>query len=172
MEQGLIELYFGTGKGKTCCAVGLCLRAAGNDFTCAIVQFMKAAGMSGECAILEQLPQILLYSYGREGFLLDRQAAAEEDVQLAQDALKKAYQLMPEVDILVLDELTNAWYFNLLTEQEIKDFLAQKSEQTELVITGRIAPDFLLEAADLVTEFKEIKHPYSRGIQRRKGIEY
>lgn len=140
----------------------------------AIIQFMKKGEWYGEIAAFKQLPDIAIYSFGGNGFLKKGETPGEEHLNKAQDALLLARELLlsSDVDVLILDELNNALYYDLLTEQEARELLALKPPQIELVITGRNAPGYILEAADLVTEMREIKHPYQKGVQARKGIEY
>lgn len=167
-------MYTGQGKGKSTAAFGLALRAMGCGLKVIIIQFMKKGEWYGEIAAFKQLPDIGIYSFGGNGFLKKGEAPGAEHLAKAQDALLLARELLEtgQVDVLILDELNNALYYDLLTEQEARALLALKPPQTELVITGRNAPEYILEAADLVTEMREIKHPYQRGVQARKGIEY
>lgn len=174
LNQGLIQIYTGDGKGKSTAAFGLCLRAAGWGMHSAIIQFMKKDGSCGESKAFVKLPAIDIYSYGRDGFLKKDEPPKEKDLFCASAALAKAKELMADksVDILILDELTNAIYFNLVSEADALALLTMKRADQELVITGRNAPQSLIDLADLVTEMKEIKHPYQKGIKSRKGIEY
>jgi len=173
LTRGLVEVYTGNAKGKSTAAFGLALRAAGHGFKVRIIQFMKQ-GTYGENEAFKRLaPEVEIYSFGRKGFI-HRGGARPQDFDLAREALDCArrFLLDSETDVLILDELNNALYFGLLEWEEIKEFIAQKPEQMELVITGRNAPPEMVAMADLVTEMLEIKHPYSEGVKSRKGIEY
>lgn len=174
MDKGLIEVYMGSGKGKTTAALGLCLRAIGNGFNCSIIQFMKSPKYSGECRILSNMENVSIYSYGSRKIFSQNIVPDATDFALAREALGMVFNLFEDdtEDLIILDELTNALYYKLINDDDVKRILAAKPENIELVITGRKAPDYLLEAADLVSEIKEIKHPYQKGIPARKGIEY
>ena len=173
-ETGLIQVYTGDGKGKSTAAFGLALRAAGCGLKTVIIQFMKKGEWYGEVESFAKLPEIELYSFGCDGFVKKGAPPPADHLQQAQAALAKARQTLEEgrADLLILDELNNALFFGLITQAEAEQLLALKPAHTELVITGRNAPDFLLQAADLVTEMREIKHPYQRGLPARRGIEY
>ena len=173
-ETGMIQVYTGNGKGKSTAAFGLALRAAGCGLKVAIIQFMKSGESYGEIATFARLPEIDIASFGGEGFLKKDQPPSAEHLKKAQAALAKARRALKEelADVLILDELNNAIFFGLVTEEETRELLALKQPHTELVITGRNAPDYLLQAADLVTEMVEIKHPYHKGVLARRGIEY
>ena len=172
-QTGLIQIYTGDGKGKSTAAFGLALRALGNGLNVAIVQFMKKGGWYGENIMLEQLPNLQLFAFGCDHFI-KKGAPDAENIAQCQAALAKTQELIADgqVDLLILDELNNALFFELMTEEEALQLLAAKPPQMELVITGRNAPTSLINAADLVTEMREVKHPYQKGVQARKGIEY
>lgn len=173
-ETGLIQIYTGDGKGKSTAAFGLALRSAGCGLKVVIIQFMKKGEYYGEIAAFAKLPEIDISSFGCDGFLRKGETPPAEHLEQAQAALNKARLLLQEgtTDVLILDELNNAIFFDLITEREIHTLLMLKPPQTELVITGRNAPEYLLQAADLITEMQNIKHPYQQGISARKGIEY
>ncbi|MGI6629140.1 MAG: cob(I)yrinic acid a,c-diamide adenosyltransferase [Bacillota bacterium] len=174
LTQGLIQIYTGNAKGKSTAAFGLAVRAAGHGFKVIVIQFMKTGSYYGEIPGLKRLaPEVEIHSYGKEGFISQR-GVTEEDISLAHKALAHAERAFadPETDILILDEINNALYYELLTVEEVLRFLDQKPEHVEVVMTGRNAPRELIEKAHLVTEMKEIKHPYQQGIASRKGIEY
>lgn len=173
-DLGLIHVYTGAGKGKSTAAFGLCLRASGWGLRSACVQFMKSGKDCGEILACAALPLINFYCYGCEHFLVKGNEPCAEDQEQARQALDKARQLLadPAVDLLVLDELGNAIYFDLVGEEEALALLGEKRPGQELVLTGRNMPQALVDRADLVTEMREIKHPYQKGRQARKGIEY
>ena len=173
-ETGLIQIYTGDGKGKSTAAFGLALRATGCGLKTVIIQFMKKGEWYGEVEAFAKLPEIELFSFGCDGFVKKGAPPPADHLQQAQAALAKSRQILidGQADLLILDELNNAVYFDLVSQQEVEYLLALKPSHMELVITGRNAPDYLLQAADLVTEMREIKHPYQRGLPARRGIEY
>ncbi|MEL7565122.1 MAG: cob(I)yrinic acid a,c-diamide adenosyltransferase [Dehalobacterium sp.] len=174
LTQGLIQIYTGNAKGKSTAAFGLAVRAAGHGFKVVVIQFMKTGSYYGEIPGLKRLaPEIEIHSYGKEGFV-HRRGVTEEDISLAHAAMVHAEKalLVPETDILILDEINNALYFQLITVEEVLTLLDKKPFNVEIVMTGRNAPQELIERAHLVTEMKEIKHPFHQGINSRKGIEY
>lgn len=174
LEKGLIQVYTGNGKGKSTAGFGLALRAAGHGLKVQIVQFMKTGKDYGEINSLAKLaPEVRVRSFGRPGFIT-KTGKKPEDYTLAREALHFAREAMlsGSVDVLILDEINNALYFELLKVDEVLDLLRQKPEQVEIVLTGRNAPSEIVEMAHLVTEMVEVKHPYQLGIASRKGIEY
>ncbi len=173
-ETGLIQIYTGNGKGKSTAAFGLTLRASGAGLSVSIVQFMKEGGWYSEIGVLRQLANVEIYSYGIGKFIRKGTPPDEGSLRLAAEAMAKARELLADesVDVLILDELCNAVYFELITEEDALSLLDAKRADQELVLTGRNATEKLIERADLVTEMREIKHPFKQGIKARKGIEY
>jgi len=170
--KGLIQVYFGNGKGKTTAALGLALRAAGRGKEILIVQFMKKWDY-GELYSIRLIPQITVKTFGTKDFVY-KGKAKEIDYQEAKKAFIEGVQATQsgQYDIIIFDELNVAIDFELLELQQVLDFLDEKPEDVEIIITGRNAPQAILDKADLVTEMCEIKHPYQKGIQARIGIEY
>ncbi len=170
---GLIQIYTGNGKGKSTAAFGLALRAVGCGFRVTIIQFMKPDCGCGELDAFKLLPNVTVHSFGLHGFVRKGQAPSAQNLALAGEAMALVRQVIAEqtADILILDELNNAVYFDLVTEADALSLLAAKPAQMELVLTGRNATEAMIQAADLVTEMREIKHPYGR-VGARKGIEY
>jgi cob(I)alamin adenosyltransferase len=169
---GLVIVYTGNGKGKTTAALGLALRAAGHDLKVCIIQFIKGAWRTGEARALARfVGQIELHTKGT-GFTW-----ASDPAQVAQ-AAAAAWQLALEkvqsgrFDLIILDELTYLFHHQLLSEQEVLALIARRPAGLHLVVTGRDAGAALLAAADLVTEMKEIKHPFQSGRQAQKGIDF
>ena len=173
MEQGLIQIYTGSGKGKSTAAFGLALRAAGAGLRVAVIQFMKPED-SNEARGLAHLPGVAVYCYGSGRFQRRGVAPQPEELALAAAAIAKAHELAadPTLDLLVLDELCNAVFFGLVEEAAVLDFLTQKPATLEVVLTGRNATPALIERADLVTEMQEIKHPYRQGVPARRGVDF
>lgn len=174
LSQGLIQVYTGNSKGKTTAALGLAVRAAGHGFRVFIIQFMKGRTDYGELNSLKKLaPECRLEHFGRQGWVIKGQAEAE-DMQEAERALTRAREVMlsGEWDIVILDEVLNAIWFELVAEKDVLTFLELKPAQVELVLTGRNATDRIKEKADYVTEMVQLKHPYEQGMDARQGIEY
>lgn len=173
LKKGFIQVYTGNGKGKTTAAIGQAVRAAGAGMRSYIIQFMKEYPYS-ELNSLEYLSgSITIEQNGGDDFVYKRELPSEEEKTAALNALKKAEELMLKgsYDIVILDEILVAVYFKLLGTDDIVSFIKKKPESVELILTGRYAPEEIIELADLVTEMKEIKHYYSKGITSRKGIE-
>ncbi|MEM0240845.1 MAG: cob(I)yrinic acid a,c-diamide adenosyltransferase [Candidatus Nezhaarchaeales archaeon] len=173
MARGYIHVYTGDGEGKTLTAFGLALRAIGHGFKVIIIQFMKGRKDVGEYKIKDRLqPEYEIYQFGREEFV-DLNNPQPIDYELARKALEfaeKALERKPKV--LVLDEINLAAAIGLVKVEEVLKLLEKVPEETVVVLTGRRAPKEFIEIADLVTELKEIKHPYRFGVEARKGIEY
>ncbi len=172
-RRGYIQVYTGSGKGKTTAALGLALRAAGHKQRVYIGQFLKGQ-MYGELLSAKLLsPYITIEQFGRTGFIHVTKDPDKEDIQKAKRGLKKCLDAMLSLKyrIIVLDEINVAVYFKLLAEKEVLEFLNQKPEAVEIVLTGRYAPAVFLKRADLVTEMKEKKHYYKKGVKAREGIE-
>lgn len=170
--NGLVQVYFGNGKGKTTAALGLALRAAGRGKEIMIVQFMKKWDY-GELHSIQSIPQITVKTFGTKDFVY-KGKAKEIDYQEAKKAFSEGVQAAKsnQYDIVIFDELNVALDFELLELQEVLDFLEEKPDKVEIIITGRNAPQEIIEKADLVTEMLEIKHPFQKGIKARIGIEY
>ena len=174
LDKGLIQIYTGNSKGKTTAALGLTLRAVGHGFHVYILQFMKGLQNYGELTGLKRLePECRIEGFGGKGWVHKGQAQAE-DLLEAQKGLARAQEIIAsgEWDIVILDEIINAVWFELLTEDEVLKLIDQKPEHVELVLTGRNASQCLIDKAHLVTEMVQIKHPFEQGIQARQGIEY
>ena len=171
MKQGYIQIYTGDGKGKTTAALGLALRAAGHGLHTYIAQFMKGQSY-GELRSIRLIPEIKIEQFGKDTFIHIDQAS-QEDIRMAKQGLEKASQAMlsQKYNIIILDEINVAIHFKLLTIAEVMDFISSKPENIELILTGRRAPQELINRADLVTEMREIKHYYQQGVSARDGIE-
>ena len=175
-SKGLIIVYTGDGKGKTTAALGMALRAAGHKKKTLIVQFIKNFKSYGELKFVKRYDcGIEIKSIGK-GYVKIKgdKHPFEEHVRTAKQALKFAKDkiLSKEYDIIVLDEINIALDKKLLTLKEITQLIHQKPPSLHLVLTGRKAPKKLLQLADLVSEVKEIKHPFKKGTLAQKGIEY
>ncbi|HDR88188.1 MAG TPA: cob(I)yrinic acid a,c-diamide adenosyltransferase [Bacteroidetes bacterium] len=170
--KGYVHVYTGNGKGKTTAAFGLALRAAGAGRRVFIAQFVKGREYSEIKAVEQYLPLVTVKQYGRECFIVN--APAPEDRQAAQAGLEELEKIIPsgEYNVIVLDEACIALHYHLFTVQELIRLISLRAEGTEIVVTGRYAPPELIHAADLVTDMKEVKHYYRKGVEARKGIEY
>ncbi len=173
LKKGLIHIYTGSGKGKTTAALGLALRAAGAGLKTYIIQFMKEYPYSELNSLKLLSDYITIEQFCGDEFVYKKQLPDESGIKKAIDGLNKAKTIMlsNEYDLIILDEVLVSIYFKLLTVEQIKEFLEQKPENVELILTGRYCPEILFEKADLITEMKEIKHYYSKGVTSRKGIE-
>lgn len=170
LSPGLVQVYTGNGKGKTTAALGLAIRAAGRGFSVFIGQFMKGVPY-GELAI-EKFTEgrVQIRQFGTDSLV---HTADENDRRLAREGLqtcRKAIQ-SGEYDICILDEVNIAIHMGLLDVQPVIELVENRSEDVEVVLTGRYAPQEILDLADLITEMKEIRHPYQKGIPAREGIE-
>lgn len=167
----MIIVYTGNGKGKTSACVGQAVRALGQDMTVAFVQFMKKDGQAGEQRMLSRLLETNFLAGGR-GFLRNAEDRPEHR-QAALATLRWAMERLPHVDMLVLDESLYALSADILTREEVESVLAHAREHdTHVVLSGRNSPDWLNEAAHLVTDMGEIKHPWQQGIVATAGIEF
>lgn len=175
IEKGLVHVYTGNGKGKTTAAFGLALRARGHGFAVKIIQFMKSEKMFntyGEVLFFKNDPGIEILQFGTDNWV-DPKKPAPEDVAAAERAVDKAVDILENqnTDILILDEVLYAYKFNLIHRGHIEKIFGAKKENIELVLTGRDAPDFVIEKADLVSEIKDVKH-YFKSRKAISGIEY
>jgi cob(I)alamin adenosyltransferase len=168
-----IQIFTGNGKGKTAAAIGLALRAAGAGLKTLIIMFMKEYPYSEIKALQRYSDFITVERYGNDNFVIKKQEPSEEDKQVAREALNKVRKAMTDkkYDMIILDEICAAVYFHLLKAEDIIPVLENKPDGVELILTGRYCPDSWIEKADLVTEMKEIKHYYQKGVISRKGFD-
>jgi len=169
--KGFVQVYTGNGKGKTTAAFGLALRAVGAGLRVFIAQFVKSSKYS-ELNTVERLADgITLRQYGRGDFL--NRKPDEEDVKVARDGLKEVQQMMlsGQYDIVILDEANIAVHYHLFSVEDLLAFIESRPENVEVVLTGRHADPRIIEAADLATEMREIKHYFHQGVEARVGIE-
>ena len=171
LSKGYVQLYTGDGKGKTTAALGLALRASGRGLHTYIGQFMKGQRY-GELEALRDHPFITLEQYG-DPRCIRREEVTKEHVAHARRGLDRAREAMlcGDYDLIVLDEVNISIWFGLLTTEEVMAFLDQRPDHIEVVLTGRRAPQALIDRADLVTEMREVKHYYEKGVLARLGIE-
>ena len=169
--KGYVHVYTGNGKGKTTASIGLAIRAAGAGMRVYIAQFVKGMHYSELDALDRFADRITLKQYGRDCFI--EKEPEEEDIQAARRGLEEVKGILASGDyqMVILDEANIATRYNLFSPDELIELVRSKPESLELVITGRNADPKVIALADLVTEMKEIKHYYNKGVQARQGIE-
>lgn len=167
----MIQVYTGNGKGKTTASLGLALRAAGAGLKVYIGQFLKS-GCYSEVKAIKAIKNITLEQFGRDCFLVKE--PAKLDIELALLGLSKVKKIIAEqkFDVVILDEINVALHLKLFSLKEVLDLIRNTPKKTELILTGRNVHPKLFRAADLVSEIKDRKHYYSKGLKARKGIEY
>jgi cob(I)alamin adenosyltransferase len=170
--KGYIHVYTGNGKGKTTAAFGLALRAVGAGKKVFFAQFVKGKIYAEIEAVNKFLPDITIKQYGLGCFIVEK--PTEKDIEAAQKGLTEITAIIQsgKYDVIVLDEANIALFYNLFSLNSLIEALRTKPESTEIIITGRYAPQEIIDMADLVTEMKEVKHYYNEGVEARKGIEY
>ncbi len=173
LEKGFIQIYTGNGKGKTTAAIGQTLRAAGAGYTSLIIQFMKEYSYSELESIKYMDKLIKIEQYAGDDFVYKKELPSEEEKAKAKKGLKRAEEEFNKdnFEIIVLDEVIVSIYFKLIELNDIIELIKLKPMNKELILTGRYCSKELIELADLVTEMKEVKHYYTKGITSRKGIE-
>lgn len=170
MEQGLVHLYWGEGKGKTTAAMGLALRALGNGRGVTVVQFLKGAP-TGEAPLLEQLGARVLRGQPGQKFVF-QMTEEEKAACRAAETQRLREALASPCDLLVLDEACAAAELGMVDEALLKSAVLRRPAGREVVLTGRGPATWMLEAADYSTEMRCHKHPYEQGVPARKGVEY
>jgi cob(I)alamin adenosyltransferase len=172
VEKGIVMLFTGNGKGKTTASLGAGMRAAGHGAKVFMIQFMKGR-LYGEIAASAGIDGFTIEQHGRDEFV-DPESPEKIDMELARRGWGRVLELIEakEPDLLILDEINIAISFGLLDLSEVIEMITARPQGLDIILTGRYAPDELIELADTVTEMKEIKHHYNSGIQMRKGIEY
>ena len=175
-ELGLIQVYTGTGKGKTTAAIGAGIRAIGQGLRVHMIQFLKGGDNFppyGEVRALALIPRFTLEQFGPSHFIKPG-AISDEDREIVKCGLERAKEVLASgnYDLVILDEINVVLHLGMATLQEILDLLDRKATQTEVILTGRGAPEALLERVDLVSRIEAVKHPFEKGIEARPGIEY
>jgi cob(I)alamin adenosyltransferase len=170
---GCVQVYTGDGKGKTTAAMGLALRATGAGLRTLILQFMKGQHYSELESVKLLSPLVRIEQYGSPEFCRPDSETFPEHVLLAGEGLRRARRAVQEgeADVIILDEIVTAALFELIGEGDILELVKLRPRGTELILTGRGAGAALIEAADLVTEMREVKHYYREGVPARRGIE-
>ena len=175
-DEGLVIVYTGNGKGKTTAALGMALRAVGYDHKVCMLQFIKGSWHYGEMDSSKKLePNLELIAVGK-GFvgILDDSSPREEHEKYAEEALKICREkiLSEKYQIVILDEVNYAINLGLVSVNEVVKLINERPDNLTLVLTGNHAKNEIIELADLVTEMKEIKHPFKSGIKAKKGIDF
>ncbi|MCK9376781.1 MAG: cob(I)yrinic acid a,c-diamide adenosyltransferase [Syntrophobacterales bacterium] len=173
LDQGLMQVYTGDGKGKTTCALGLALRAVGQGLKVFMVQFLKGRETGESLAAARLAPEMTLRYCGRPG-LVNLKSPAPEDLARVAQAWDLARQVLTagEHDLVILDEINLVLAHGLVPLEEALTVLKQRPAGVEVVLTGRRAPQALIDLADLVTEMRPVKHYYQAGVRSRRGIEW
>jgi cob(I)alamin adenosyltransferase len=172
MSTGLVHIYTGEGKGKTTASVGLAVRARSRGLKVLFAQFMKEAEGGGEVELLEKLG-VEFVSYDKVlSTVFNPNADREEIRKEALTALEAVRARLEEFDLAILDEFLYVVDEGLITEGEALALIKEKPAKVELVLTGRGATNALIDAADHVTEMKDVKHPFTEGVGARRGIDY
>ena len=176
LDRGLVIVYTGKGKGKTTAALGIVLRAVGHGMKVCMIQFIQGEWYYGELTSSKRLePEFELVAAGK-GFvgIIDDDHPREDHQNAAKAALALAKEKAVSGDyaVVILDEINYAVKLGLISEADVMDLIKSKSPALTLVLTGNYATESVMDAADLVTEMKEIKHPYQQGIKAKKGIDF
>ena len=171
--KGLVAVFTGNGKGKTTSSLGLAFRALGHGKKVCIIQFIKGSWKYGELEAAKRFSDLFDFHVMGRGFTW-KSDDLEKDKEVAREAWAFARQVIKEdrYAMVILDELTYLPHYKIIDEQEILSVLQDKPQDLHVVITGRYASEGLIELADLVTEMKEVKHPYAQGIKAQKGFEF
>ena len=191
LTQGLVQVYTGDGKGKTTAALGLGLRASGHGFAVEMVQFLKGTGYTGELEAVKKIDNFTINQFGKscphleeiksgrmactacgDCFVNDNNWQEHEEFVIAAHQYSQRILAAGTADIVILDEINNALSYDFLTTAQVLTLIDQKNPKTELILTGRGLPNKILTKADLVSEIKQVKHPFEEGISSRRGIEY
>lgn len=175
-DDGLVIVYTGKGKGKTTAALGMALRAVGHDYKICMIQFIKGSWHYGEMISSKRLePEFELVAVGK-GFvgILDDKTPKEVHQKIAQEAIEisKEKILSEKYDVVILDEINYAVNLGLIDVKVVLDLIKVKPKRVTLVLTGNHAKPEVVDVADLVTEMRETKHPFQKGIRAKKGIDF
>ena len=176
VTKGLVIVYTGKGKGKTTAALGIALRAVGYNQKVCMIQFIKGSWHYGEMTSSKRLePEFELTAIGK-GFvgIIDDKSPIEDHKKVAEEALQVARSKINSkiYDIVILDEINYAVNLNLINLEDVLEIISNKPDDVSLVLTGNYVKNEIIEKADLVTEMREIKHPFKSGIKAKKGIDF
>lgn len=176
MTEGLTIVYTGKGKGKTTAALGLALRASGYEKRICMIQFIKGSWHYGEMDSSKKLgPNFEMVAVGK-GFvgIIDDKSPKEDHQKMAKEAIRISNERIQshKYDIVILDEINYAVNLGLVNLEDVVSLIRNKPNSVDLVLTGNYAKEEVMEMADLVTEMREIKHPFQKGIKAKKGIDF
>lgn len=174
VEKGLVIVHTGPGKGKTSAALGMAVRAIGHEMKVGVVQFVKGAMATGEKAVFDRFPDLIEFKPMGEGFTWDTQDRTR-DIAVAREAWDEVKRMIadPSYKMVIADELNIVLRYDYLPVDEVLEALGAKPQMTHVIITGRNAPQQLIDAADLVTEMAQVKHPFrEQNVKAQKGIEF
>ncbi|PXA92007.1 cob(I)yrinic acid a,c-diamide adenosyltransferase [Nostoc sp. 3335mG] len=174
VEKGLVIVHTGPGKGKTSAALGMVVRAIGHGMKVGVVQFVKGAMATGEKAVFDRFPELVEFKPMGEGFTWDTQDRTR-DIAVAREAWDEVKRMIADTSyaMVVADELNIVLRYDYLPVDEVLEALAAKPAMTHVIVTGRNAPQVLIDAADLVTEMAQVKHPFrEQNVRAQRGIEF
>jgi cob(I)alamin adenosyltransferase len=174
VEKGLIIVHTGPGKGKTSAALGMAVRAIGHGMKVGVVQFVKGAMATGEKAVFDRFPDLIEFKPMGEGFTWDTQNRSR-DIAVAREAWDEVKRMIadPSYAMVIADELNIVLRYDYLPVGEVLEAIGGKPHMTHVIITGRNAPQELIDAADLVTEMAQVKHPFrEQNVKAQRGIEF
>jgi cob(I)alamin adenosyltransferase len=174
VEKGLVIVHTGPGKGKTSAALGMAVRAIGHDMKVGVVQFVKGAMATGEKAVFDRFPELIEFKPMGEGFTWDTQDRSR-DIAVAREAWNEVKRMIadPSYAMVIADELNIVLRYDYLPVDEVLEAIEGKPHMTHFIITGRNAPQVLIDAADLVTEMAQVKHPFrEQNVKAQAGIEF
>ena len=174
VEKGLIIVHTGPGKGKTSAALGMAVRAIGHGMKVGVIQFVKGAMATGEKAVFDRFPDLIEFKPMGEGFTWDTQDRTR-DIAVAREAWEEVKRMIadPSYAMVIADELNIVLRYDYLPVDEVLEALSAKPHMTHVIITGRNAPQPLIDTADLVTEMAQVKHPFrEQNVKAQRGIEF
>ncbi|MCE5306623.1 MAG: cob(I)yrinic acid a,c-diamide adenosyltransferase [Acidobacteriales bacterium] len=174
-HRGLLIIFTGNGKGKTSAAMGTALRAVGQGMRVLMIQFIKGSWHYGELDAVKAFGEnFQIRPMGRGFVKVGAEKPDAEDIRLVQEAWKTAVEAMHSgrYDMIILDEINYAVHYGMISLDQVLNDIAARPAQLHVICTGRNAQDGLIDAADLVSEIREIKHPFEKGILAQRGIEY
>ena len=173
VEKGLLIVHTGKGKGKTTAALGMVVRAIGHGKKVGVVQFVKGAMTTGEKVVFDAFPEQVEFKPMGEGFTWNTQDRAR-DIELSREAWEEVKRMVadPAYDMVLADELNIVLRYDYLPLDEVIEVLTGRDEMKHVIVTGRNAPEGLMDAADLVTEMTLVKHPFRSGVKAQAGIEF
>lgn len=174
VEKGLVIVHTGPGKGKTSAALGMAVRAIGHGMKVGVIQFVKGAMATGEKAVFDRFPDLIEFKPMGEGFTWDTQDRTR-DIAVAREAWEEVKRMIgdPSYAMVIADELNIVLRYDYLPVDEVLEALSAKPHMTHVIITGRNAPQPLIDTADLVTEMAQVKHPFrEQNVKAQRGIEF